>query len=185
MITPEPHAEIRRLYFGEHWKVGTIVTNLGVPDTVRAAIALDTRVVRRGACRRSILDPYLPSPERMVRCCGGTDGSRRVFSHRRATIAEHHEGARGAWRPRRRGDPREMNRSTTQDAKPAKPPSSAWPLDVRTDADTWIYWCLVDGELKLAMRSTRPPPSTPVSSEAASPTVPAGIFSHCGRDAVV
>ena len=61
MITPEQHAEIRRLYFGEHWKVGTIVTNLGVhPDTVRAAIALDTRVVRRGACRRSILDPYLP-----------------------------------------------------------------------------------------------------------------------------
>jgi transposase len=60
MITPEQHAEIRRLYFGEHWTVGTIVTNLGVhPDTVRAAIALDTRVIRRGACRRSILDPYL------------------------------------------------------------------------------------------------------------------------------
>ena len=61
MITPEQHAEIRRLYFGEHWKVGTIVTHLGVhPDTVRAAIALDTRVVHRGACRRSSLDPYLP-----------------------------------------------------------------------------------------------------------------------------
>lgn len=61
MITPEQHAEIRRLYFGEHWKVGTIVAHLGVhPDTVRAAIALDTRVVRRGTCRRSILDPYLP-----------------------------------------------------------------------------------------------------------------------------
>ncbi len=61
MITPEQHAEIRRLYFGEHWKVGTIVANLGVhPDSVRAAFALDTRVVRRGTCRRSILDPYLP-----------------------------------------------------------------------------------------------------------------------------
>jgi transposase len=61
MITPAQHAEIRRLYFGEHWKVGTIVTNLGVhADTVRAAIALDTRVVRQPACRRSILDPYLP-----------------------------------------------------------------------------------------------------------------------------
>ena len=61
MITPAQHAEIRRLYFGEHWKVGTIVANLGVhPDTVRAAIALDTPVVRRAACRRSILDPYLP-----------------------------------------------------------------------------------------------------------------------------
>ena len=61
MITPEQHAEIRRLYVGEHWKVGTIVANLGGhPDTVRAAIALDTRVVRRGACHRSIRDPYLP-----------------------------------------------------------------------------------------------------------------------------
>jgi transposase len=61
MITPAQHAEIRRLYFGEHWKVGTIVANLGVhPDTVRAAIAPDTRIVRRAACRRSILDPYVP-----------------------------------------------------------------------------------------------------------------------------
>ena len=61
MITPEQHAEIRRLYFGEHWKIGTIVAQLGVhPDTVRAAVAVDGRVVRRGACRRSILDPYLP-----------------------------------------------------------------------------------------------------------------------------
>ncbi len=90
MITPEQHAEIRRLYFGEHWKVGTIVTHLGVhPDTVRAAIALDTRVVRRGACRRSILDPYLPflrgarpsrslrSPNRRRRPCLRAFRSRR------------------------------------------------------------------------------------------------------------
>ncbi len=43
MITPEQHAEIRRLYYGEHWKV-----------------AHDTRTVRRGTCRASALDPYLP-----------------------------------------------------------------------------------------------------------------------------
>jgi len=60
MITPEQHAEIRRLYFGEHWKVGTIATNLGVHhDTVRAALA-ETRSVRRGTCRRTMLDAYLP-----------------------------------------------------------------------------------------------------------------------------
>jgi transposase len=60
MITPEQHAEIRRLYYGEHWTVGTIATNLGVHhETVRAAIA-DTRAVRRGTCRRTQLDPYLP-----------------------------------------------------------------------------------------------------------------------------
>jgi transposase len=60
MITPEQHAEIRRLYFGEHWKVGTIAANLGVHhDTVRAALA-DSRTARRGTCRRTQLDPYLP-----------------------------------------------------------------------------------------------------------------------------
>ncbi len=61
MITPEQHAEIRRLYYGEHWKVGTIAAALGVHhDTVRAAIAHDTQTVRRGTCRASALDPYVP-----------------------------------------------------------------------------------------------------------------------------
>ena len=51
MITPEQHAEIRRLYYGEHWKVGTIAAALGVHhDTVRAAIAHDTRALPRGLC---------------------------------------------------------------------------------------------------------------------------------------
>jgi transposase len=60
MIPPEQHAEIRRLYFGEHWKVGTIAANLGLHhDTVRAALA-DTGSLRRGTCRRTLLDPYLP-----------------------------------------------------------------------------------------------------------------------------
>ena len=61
MITPEQHAEIRRLYYGEHWKVGTIAAALAVHhDTVRAAIAHDTHTVRRGTCRATQLDPYLP-----------------------------------------------------------------------------------------------------------------------------
>jgi transposase len=61
MITPEQHAEIRRLYYGEHWKVGTIAAALGVHhDTVRAAIAHDTQGLRRGTCRATMLDPYLP-----------------------------------------------------------------------------------------------------------------------------
>jgi transposase len=60
MITPEQHAEIRRLYFGEHWKVGTIAANLGVHhDTVRAALA-ESRNLHRGTCRKTKLDPYLP-----------------------------------------------------------------------------------------------------------------------------
>ena len=61
MITPEQHAEIRRLHYGEHWKVGTIAAALGVHhETVRAAIVNDTQSVRRGTCRVTPLDPYLP-----------------------------------------------------------------------------------------------------------------------------
>ncbi|MGH7347194.1 MAG: IS21 family transposase [Candidatus Rokuibacteriota bacterium] len=61
MITPEQHAEIRRLYYGEHWKVGTIAAALGVHhETVRAAIVTDTQGMRRGTCRATQLDPYLP-----------------------------------------------------------------------------------------------------------------------------
>jgi transposase len=61
MITPEQHAEIRRLYYGEHWKVGTIAAALGVHhETVRAAIVNDTQGIRRGSCRVTLLDPYLP-----------------------------------------------------------------------------------------------------------------------------
>src|SRR5207249_11859225 len=42
MITPEQHAEIRRLYDAEHWRVGTIATTLGVHhDTVRHAGATE------------------------------------------------------------------------------------------------------------------------------------------------
>ena len=53
MITPEQHAEIRRLYYGEHWKVGTIAAALDVHHDT-------TQTVRRGTCRASALDPYLP-----------------------------------------------------------------------------------------------------------------------------
>jgi transposase len=61
MIPPEQHAEIRRLYYGEHWKVGTIAAALGVHhETVRGAIAHDTQGLRRGTCRPTLLDPYLP-----------------------------------------------------------------------------------------------------------------------------
>jgi hypothetical protein len=41
--------------------VGTIAAALGVHhETVRAAIVNDTQGVRRGTCRATQLDPYLP-----------------------------------------------------------------------------------------------------------------------------
>ena len=59
MIPREVDAEIRRLFFAEHWRVHTIAEALGVHhDTVRRAIELE-RFIRRGPqIRPSRLDPY-------------------------------------------------------------------------------------------------------------------------------
>ena len=59
MIAPELRAEIRRLHFAEHWKVGTIAEALHVHhDTVRLAIA--TEPARQALYRPSQLDPFMP-----------------------------------------------------------------------------------------------------------------------------
>ena len=61
MITPAQRAEIRRLYYGEHWKMGTIAVQLGLHrETVRAAVEHETGGVHRGFCRPSALDSFLP-----------------------------------------------------------------------------------------------------------------------------
>ena len=57
MINPETRAEIRRYFFAEHWKIGTIARELSVhPDAVRHAIESD-RFRRGPALHASILDP--------------------------------------------------------------------------------------------------------------------------------
>lgn len=59
MIPVEQVATIRRLFHAEHWKIGTIATELGLhPDTVRRA--LDTDRFKRGPSkRRALAEPYL------------------------------------------------------------------------------------------------------------------------------
>jgi transposase len=61
MISPELRSKMRRLFFGEHWKIGTIAAELGVHrDTVELAIE-PTRFVNvayRPAASR--LDPFKP-----------------------------------------------------------------------------------------------------------------------------
>jgi transposase len=59
MIPPELHAQIRRLFFAEHWRFNTIATQLGVHhDTVRRAVESE-RFIRPGRqVRPSALDPY-------------------------------------------------------------------------------------------------------------------------------
>jgi transposase len=60
MIPPAQVPEIRRLFFAEHWRVGTIATQLGLhPDTVRRALATE-RFARPSPVRPSLLDPYRP-----------------------------------------------------------------------------------------------------------------------------
>jgi transposase len=59
MLDPEKLAAIRRLYFAEHWKIGTIAAELGVHrDTVRAAVETDP-LHRPRRLRPSRLDPYV------------------------------------------------------------------------------------------------------------------------------
>jgi transposase len=61
MIGAEQRAHIRRLYFAEHWKVGTIAEQLGVHhDTVRRAIDADRFGGGQSRAVVSVLDPYKP-----------------------------------------------------------------------------------------------------------------------------
>ena len=59
MISPETHAQIRRYFYAEHWKVGTIASELGLhADTVRNAIEAQ-RFRGTRPLRASIVDPWL------------------------------------------------------------------------------------------------------------------------------
>jgi len=61
MISLEQRAEIRRLYYAEHWKAGTIASALGVHrDAVLGAIESERFQLRGGRPRVSVLDPYMP-----------------------------------------------------------------------------------------------------------------------------
>lgn len=61
MISTEQRARIRRLYYAEHWKVGTIADALGVhADTVKRALELHNREPRPRHLRPTQLDPYKP-----------------------------------------------------------------------------------------------------------------------------
>ncbi len=58
MISEAQRAEIRRLFYAEHWRVGTIAAELGLhPDTVRAALET-AQFKSKALVRPSRLDPY-------------------------------------------------------------------------------------------------------------------------------
>src|SRR5215472_7626541 len=59
MISDEQVAPIRHLFHAEHWKFGTIVTELGLhPETVRRALDTD-RFRTQPRLRDRLTDPYL------------------------------------------------------------------------------------------------------------------------------
>lgn len=59
MIEPELHARIRRLFFGEHWKIGTIAAELRVHhETVERVLESDRFVNVTYRARASSLDPF-------------------------------------------------------------------------------------------------------------------------------
>jgi transposase len=59
MIDAELYARIRRLFFAEHWKVGTISAELGIHhDAVRNAIEADRFTRQLRPVRPMLLDPY-------------------------------------------------------------------------------------------------------------------------------
>ena len=60
-VAPDTEAEIRRLFFAEHWKRGTIVAQLGVhPDVVERVIGHLGPKARVEQTKTRVLDPYLP-----------------------------------------------------------------------------------------------------------------------------
>jgi len=59
MLSGELRAQIRHLFYAEHWKVGTIAQQLGVhPDTVRHALGTE-QFNRAKALRPLLTDPYV------------------------------------------------------------------------------------------------------------------------------
>jgi transposase len=59
MINPETRMQIRRYFYAEHWKIGTIARELNVhPDAVRNAIEAE-RFHGGQALRPSLTDPYM------------------------------------------------------------------------------------------------------------------------------
>jgi len=59
MTSPETRARIRRYFYAEHWKIGTIAHELGVhPDAVRNAIESE-RFKSTQPLRASVVDPFI------------------------------------------------------------------------------------------------------------------------------
>ena len=67
MITPEQRVHIRRLYFAEHWKIGTIAAELNLHrDAVRHALEPQRFSNRRYTASAPLIEPYQPFIEQTL-----------------------------------------------------------------------------------------------------------------------
>lgn len=67
MISLELRARIRRYFYAEHWKIGTIAAELGLHrDTVALAVGTDAFTPRTAIVRPSMLDPHRAFVEQML-----------------------------------------------------------------------------------------------------------------------
>ena len=57
----EQRVRVRSLFFAEHWKVGTIASELSLhPDTVKALVGTQSFVSRGAQARAHLLTPFAP-----------------------------------------------------------------------------------------------------------------------------
>ena len=94
MISPETRAQIRRYFYAEHWKIGTIASELGVhPDAVRNAIESERfkKLQAAGSIRRRSLhrvhSPHSRSTSAPARHAHLPDDSRPRLQRQRGAVA--------------------------------------------------------------------------------------------------
>jgi transposase len=67
LISAEQRAQIRRLFFAEHWKIGTIAAELGLHrDAVRRALEPERFTNRRYTSSANLIEPYQPFIEQTL-----------------------------------------------------------------------------------------------------------------------
>lgn len=69
MMTPEEITEVKRLFFGEHWKIGTISTFLyRHPDAIKRAVNVES-FLRKGRTVARKIDPFVEFIESVLKEC--------------------------------------------------------------------------------------------------------------------
>jgi len=125
---PETEAEIHRLYYAEHWRVGTIAAQLGIhADVVRRVLGLDGRRATAPIARPRFVDPYRDF----------IDATLRQYPRLRATRLHDMLKERGY-----SGSVRTL-REYVADVRPSARPDAALRLETLPGEQTQVDWAYV------------------------------------------